>query len=348
MPIRVIAARPRPGPPPASGATAGKPGTYTPLGAVIPANRAALAGVVASPQSAWAVGQYIVTADGAESYWSSTAWVAGRAPQGATGAIIYGSSIGNGVSVATMVNALAPKMIRTYDQPGEVFSSWGACNGGKSGLAGYAIAHSVKPDMDVISNASSGGYAAMIASFKLMWAGMPDIPGQSSTLWHEPIDNTSFTAAQWIQAQVNWKRDVIDPVNVGRTHKIAHATNIQGLTVTDGRLDTWYTATVRNTVDWLTIDTYNENQLIPYSNWMTANAPNKKWGIFETGYRVGVNHTDDVILAYMQLIVNTYYPQLTNKPYCVLWFNGAFNNITNGSPKSTAYWKALCQASPSP
>jgi hypothetical protein len=68
-------------PPAATGATAGIPGTYTPAGAAVPANLAALISkpVVASPTTAWTTGQYVSTADGAKNHWSSTAWVAGAA-----------------------------------------------------------------------------------------------------------------------------------------------------------------------------------------------------------------------------------------------------------------------------
>jgi hypothetical protein len=63
----------------ATGATAGAPGFYTPPGAVTPANLAALTGVTASPVAAWAVGQFVLTADLLGAHWSGSAWVAGKA-----------------------------------------------------------------------------------------------------------------------------------------------------------------------------------------------------------------------------------------------------------------------------
>lgn len=66
--------------PVATGATAGIPGTYTPAGAAVPANRAALSTVTASPATKWTVGQHVVTADTQHSYWSGTAWTSGDAP----------------------------------------------------------------------------------------------------------------------------------------------------------------------------------------------------------------------------------------------------------------------------
>ena len=63
----------------AAGATAGAPGYFTPSGANTPANMAALSGVTAAPTTAWATGQYVITADHLASHWSGTAWVAGVA-----------------------------------------------------------------------------------------------------------------------------------------------------------------------------------------------------------------------------------------------------------------------------
>lgn len=62
-----------------TGATAGTPGAFTPSGSWVPANLAALAGVTASPATAWTTGQRVVLGDGSTAHWSSTAWVAGPA-----------------------------------------------------------------------------------------------------------------------------------------------------------------------------------------------------------------------------------------------------------------------------
>ena len=67
----------------ATGATAGSPGSFTPGGSLTPNNLAHLSAapaVVASPTSAWATGQRVVTADAQEAYWDGTAWQLGRAP----------------------------------------------------------------------------------------------------------------------------------------------------------------------------------------------------------------------------------------------------------------------------
>jgi hypothetical protein len=63
----------------ATGAQMGAPGYYTPSGASVPANLAALTGITATPATAWTVGNYVITADLLAAHWSSSAWVAGKA-----------------------------------------------------------------------------------------------------------------------------------------------------------------------------------------------------------------------------------------------------------------------------
>jgi hypothetical protein len=71
--------------PPATGATAGIPGTWIPAGSTPPATVANLiAGVpnpvTASPATAWTAGQYVQTAAAGaagQANWSGIAWVAG-------------------------------------------------------------------------------------------------------------------------------------------------------------------------------------------------------------------------------------------------------------------------------
>jgi hypothetical protein len=68
---------------PATGATAGTPGTWTPSGSTPPVSPAAMTGITASPATAWTSGQYVQTqlagAPG-ETCWTGSAWVGGRAP----------------------------------------------------------------------------------------------------------------------------------------------------------------------------------------------------------------------------------------------------------------------------
>lgn len=78
--------------PPATGATAGTPGTWTPAGSRPPASLAALqAGtpntVAATPGTAWTAGQFVQTrTSGAagRATWTGSGWVGGVAP-GTTG-----------------------------------------------------------------------------------------------------------------------------------------------------------------------------------------------------------------------------------------------------------------------
>jgi hypothetical protein len=63
----------------ATGAAMGAPGYYTPSGATVPANLAALTGITAAPATAWTTGSYVITADLLANHWSGSAWVAGKA-----------------------------------------------------------------------------------------------------------------------------------------------------------------------------------------------------------------------------------------------------------------------------
>jgi hypothetical protein len=64
----------------ATGATAGTPGFYTPAGAGVPANLAALTGLTASPSATWGAGQYVITGDLLANNWNGTTWVTGKHP----------------------------------------------------------------------------------------------------------------------------------------------------------------------------------------------------------------------------------------------------------------------------
>lgn len=68
---------------PATGATAGSPGTWTPTGAAAPMTLADLTDgdpvITASPATAWTAGQHMLLGDNSKAHWSSTAWVTGPA-----------------------------------------------------------------------------------------------------------------------------------------------------------------------------------------------------------------------------------------------------------------------------
>lgn len=65
----------------ATGATAGIPGIWTPAGNVRPANFTALDGgsYIASPATAWTVGQSVILGDGSHAHWDATDWQPGKA-----------------------------------------------------------------------------------------------------------------------------------------------------------------------------------------------------------------------------------------------------------------------------
>jgi hypothetical protein len=74
---------PEPEPPdevPATGATAGTPGTFTPEGSIPPPDLASCGSLTASPSTPWASGEYVVLGDATEATYSGTDFVGGRAP----------------------------------------------------------------------------------------------------------------------------------------------------------------------------------------------------------------------------------------------------------------------------
>ena len=63
---------------PATGATAGAPGSFTPAGAEAPASVAAMAGLTASPNTPWTAQQYVQTktaGNAGRATWSGSSWV---------------------------------------------------------------------------------------------------------------------------------------------------------------------------------------------------------------------------------------------------------------------------------
>jgi hypothetical protein len=65
---------------PATTGYAGTPGSFGPSGCTTPANAAAVATLVASPQTAWTTGQHCQSATAGltgRAYWNATAWVTG-------------------------------------------------------------------------------------------------------------------------------------------------------------------------------------------------------------------------------------------------------------------------------
>jgi hypothetical protein len=67
---------------PATGATAGVPGSWTPANAAPPQTLEDLqaGSVLASPATLWTVGQHVILGDLTHAHWTGTAWAAGNAP----------------------------------------------------------------------------------------------------------------------------------------------------------------------------------------------------------------------------------------------------------------------------
>jgi hypothetical protein len=66
----------------ATGATAGTPGTWTPPGSDPAESPATMAGITASPATAWATGEYVQTGTSGAAgqvYWDGSAWLPGSA-----------------------------------------------------------------------------------------------------------------------------------------------------------------------------------------------------------------------------------------------------------------------------
>jgi hypothetical protein len=64
---------------PATGATAGTPGTWTPDPAVRPSNFTEMDAIIATPTTAWTTGQYVVLADNSHAFWNGSTWQSGEA-----------------------------------------------------------------------------------------------------------------------------------------------------------------------------------------------------------------------------------------------------------------------------
>ena len=64
---------------PATGATAGTPGTWTPAGGTPCPLFTQMDTITASPATAWETGEYVVLGDASEAHWGGVAWTSGRA-----------------------------------------------------------------------------------------------------------------------------------------------------------------------------------------------------------------------------------------------------------------------------
>jgi hypothetical protein len=77
---------------PATGASTGHPGTYSPPGATMPDNLAGLSAVTATPTTIWVQGDYVNLKDLTTAYWNGTAWALGNSPGPSKGSAAPGQT----------------------------------------------------------------------------------------------------------------------------------------------------------------------------------------------------------------------------------------------------------------
>lgn len=105
---------------PATGATAGIPGTWTPPGCTPPASPAAMTGITASPATAWTTGQYVQTSTAGaagQTHWTGTAWAAGAATVVAGGeTVVYQPGNPTAEQLAAWTVAEAEEYVTTFPE----------------------------------------------------------------------------------------------------------------------------------------------------------------------------------------------------------------------------------------
>ena len=254
----------------------------------------------------------------------ATMIVTGITGGGTAAGILYGSSPG-GTTQARMtatVTALAPRIIRTFE-PAPVPASWSANGQGHYVPAGIPQCTTTKPTVTIMSNTGDAGYVAARDALRTYYAGMEDIKNQRAGIWHEPEGNAGFTPAQWAQANINFKNDVITFVNLSRTNPIKHIGILQGFTLTAGSgrdISTWFTPGLLAVIDELGFDIYNPAQIsLAGSYSTTVGVP---WSVPEYGYSVSTVGTDAQQKSYLAANTPTF-KTMSNPPKFVMHFNGA-------------------------
>lgn len=250
-----------------------------------------------------------------------------------TSTICYGCSTGP-LSVAQAVSILKPNRLRIYNNA--VSTNLPQLVSTKLGGAAQLIA---------LSNKASSGYAAAVAAGKAICNGFADhapLGGLQDEvcLWHEPYDEIqggNFTAAQYAAAQVNWKNDVVIPVNATRTNKLLNVPIVQGFVLLQNRavLDQIYTPAVIAVADILGTDNYQGNQQAPWAAY--AKSKGKPWGIYEWGWIAGstTSQANDTTAFNFMTANQPGLAALDPPPVDVLWFNNNGTLIT-GLPTTRA------------
>jgi hypothetical protein len=177
--------------------------------------------------------------------------------------------------------------------------------------------------------------------------GLSTRKGHRAGYWHEPVSDVAagtYTVAEWVQANINFKHDVIDVVNASRPANapIWCAPCNNGFP-SNAIQDTYYPNTLLAVIDEINWDLYGfagSDSIQRLHDYATAKG--MPWSVGELGYSVSPGNTDLQELGLMQLLSShiASWP-VSERPGFVSWFN-AGNNALAGDPQSSAYWKNLC------
>lgn len=271
---------------------------------------------------------------------------ASGATSGAPSGVTFGASPGgNGASpMNSMVAALGPAMVRTYD--GGLSATFGTNAQGQYVPSGIWQHASVRPDLTTMATSGTTAYNNLINACRTNVGGMPDVAGNRMSVWHEPYHN-SLNPVNWSACQVNFKHDVIDWVNAntGRSNQIIFNCTIEGFTLRPAytaAFNSYFTAAVLALGPELGFDCYAADQQDLGAAYAAAHGLN--WSIPEYGQLAGgtTGDADDASAkAFMQANVPRL-STLSNPPQFAAWFNNNGSLIT-GLPTHAAadYWQSI-------
>lgn len=267
---------------------------------------------------------------------------------GAPSGILFGASPGGpGQAQNNVITvAVGPAMYRTYDSG--VSATFGSNGYGQYVPAGFPQHSSIKPSVVTLATSGTTAYNNLVAACITEASGIPDVPGQRRSAWHEPYDEVqggTFTGPQWSAMTVNYKHDVLGPVNASRNNPIIFNICIQGFTLGASfaaALAAIFTPAAIAAADELGFDCYQPGQQDLAATY--AANKGKPWSIPEYGQIAGgspADVSDANALAFMQANV----PRLStyaNPPTNVCWFNGNGTVITGLATHAAAdYWQSI-------
>lgn len=255
-----------------------------------------------------------------------------------TNKVTLGSSLG-GQSVSYTLTNMDSKCIRVYE-PNDDANTWGATSAAAV-PANIPVSLTIKVDIVKLSNRSSAGYMAYRDKYRALLATAPTNQIIFLGINHEPWSNVpegggnDFTIAQWRNAQINFRNDVINYANLKRTtyNKIRFNANLEGERCTEpvgtpGHVDNFFTSQVCNALHGLSFDSYKDSQLPAIEKWIKSKtyAASKPWYLWEVGWNVNVNIPDeDDVVARMDAIQSRF-DAMTKKPDICCWFISGFTH----------------------